>query len=169
MKTHEEKLKHIKPLKFLPLIIVLVITFLTAASCSSDNDDYEGAVFDIDKTALTFLTDLKFGDELVLIEDETVQLKYNFGGDKTVVYAGSGATPEIIIAVKCSTRDAALDVFAKIDGFIGEQKNIFDDYNTSERPKLDEAVYDVYGSYVFCVVSADTAQSVEAIIKSNAN
>ena len=148
--------------------VILLIAVLAAAwlsSCGSSNDDYEGVVFDIQKTAVKLIGDLSFGDELVPLDEEAVSIKYNFGGAKTVVYAGSGATPEIVIAVECLSRESAEDVYEKIDAFIQEQKKLFDGYNVNERPKLNEALYDIFGNYVFCVVSADSAKNAEAIIK----
>ena len=151
--------------KITAVILLLAIAAVTSASCGSGNDDYEGAVFDIDKVAVKLLLDLQFGDELVALDREAADLKYNFGGTKSVIYAGSGATPEIVIAVQCPSRTSAEEVFKKIDAYITEQKKLFDDYNVNERPKLDKAFYDIFGNYVFCVVSASGGEAAEKIVK----
>lgn len=135
-------------------------------SCSSKTEKSDNVSFDIEQLALKLSTDVPFDDELIKLQDDAVSLVYNFGGSSTIVYAGSGATPEIVIIVECTDSSEADNAVAKIKTYIDDQITLFTDYNPSQLPKLETAVCGAYGRYAICAVSPDSA-AVQTVIESS--
>lgn len=153
-------------MKKLIIILALIITMSVIVSCGSETEKSEHIFFDIEQLALKLSTDVPFDDELIRLQDDAVSLVYNFGGNSTVVYAGSGATPEIIIIVECTDSTEAESAAAKIKTYIDDQITLFTDYNPSQVPKLETAVCSAYGRYAICAVSDDSA-AVQIVIESS--
>ncbi|MDD4772617.1 MAG: DUF4358 domain-containing protein [Eubacteriales bacterium] len=141
------------------LIITVIMILCALLSCGGEAAENENVVIDIERLALELSAGLPFDDELIRLDDQAVALKYAFGGDSAVVYAGSGATPEIVIAVQCSDPEAAADAVFKIDAFIKEQIILFTDYNSSQLPKLKTAYLNRHGRYAVCAVSSDSSDA----------
>ncbi len=147
------------------LILILIIIATVGISCAPKKGKYDGVSFDIEQLASNLAESVPFDDELQRIEDEAVSLAYNFGGIRSVVYAGSGATPEIIIIVECSGSGEAETAAGKIRDYLGSQSALFADYNPSQLPKIEDALCGVYGRWVICTVSAGNS-AAEAVIDS---
>lgn len=140
-------------------VIILFIVLSTVLSCGGETAENENITIDIEQLAHKLSVDLPFEDELIRLDDEAVSLKYTFGGESAVVFAGSGATPEIIIAVQCSDPEAATDAVSRIDAYIKEQIILFTDYNSSQMPKLKAAYLGRHGRYAVCAVSSDSSDA----------
>lgn len=135
-------------------------------SCGSETEKSDNVSFDLEQLALKISTDVPFDDELIRLQDDAAALVYKFGGNSTVVYAGSGATPEIIIVVECTDSSEADSAADKMKVYIDEQITLFADYNPSQLPKLESAVCGVYGRYAICAVSDDST-TVQSVIESS--
>lgn len=147
----------------LTLILTVIIIAATIISCSEKTAEYVNVTFDTEQLAVKLCSDVPFEDELMRLGDDVVGLKYNFGSDSAVVYAGSGATPEIIIIAKCADAEAAEAAVLKIKDYIDDQITLFTDYNSSQLPKLESAFCRAYGCYAICVVSGDSAAAQSTI------
>jgi len=145
-------------------IWIVIYVFLFICSCSPA-DKYADAELDTEVLVSAMQNGLFFDDELVRLDDELVAQKYNFGGNKTVILAGSGATAEEIIIVEYSDAPSAKNGLEKLNSHLSEQKNLFKNYNASEMPKLESALCRTYGRFVIYCVSSDTA-AAENIIDS---
>ncbi|MHB1150885.1 MAG: DUF4358 domain-containing protein [Eubacteriales bacterium] len=150
------------------LILILSFIIITSliVSCGNEIKTSEHVTFDTEQLALKLSTDVTFDDELIRLQEDAVSLVYNFGGSSTVVYAGSGATPEIIIIVECTDSGEADNAVAKIKTYIDDQIKLFADYNPSQLPKLETAVCSAYGRYAICAVSPDST-AVQSVIESS--
>lgn len=153
-------------MRILILILSFIIITSVIVSCGSDIKTSEHVSFDTELLALKLSTNVPFDDELIRLQEDAVSLVYNFGGSSTVVYAGSGATPEIIIIVEYIDSSEADNAVAKIKTYINDQIKLFADYNPSQLPKLESAVCSAYGRYVICAVSPDSA-AVQTVIESS--
>lgn len=151
----------------LTFVLTVIIITATLISCTEKTAKYVNVTFDTEKLALKLCLNVPFDDELMRLEDDAVSLTYNFGTDSTVVYAGSGATPEIIIIVKCADAGTADAAVIKIKDYIGNQIKLFTDYNASQLPKLESAFCRAYGYYAVCVVSSDSV-AAQTIIEAAA-
>lgn len=151
-------------MKKLIIISVFIIIISFIVSCSGETEKSDNVSFDIEQLALKLSMDVPFDDELIRLQDDAAALVYNFGGKSTVVYAGSGATPEIIIIVECTDSSEADIAAAKIKTYIDDQITLFTDYNPSQLPKLESAVCGTYGRYAICTVSSDSA-AVQTVIE----
>lgn len=154
----------------LTFVLTVIIIAATIISCTEKTAKYVNVTFDTENLALKLSQNVPFDDELMRLKDDAVSLTYNFGGESTVVYAGSGATPEIIIIVKCAGADTADAAVIKIKDYISNQITLFTDYNSSQLPKLESAFCRAYGSYAICVVSSDStvAQTIFEAAAQNA-
>jgi hypothetical protein len=141
-------------------IFTILIIAAASASCAENKSDI---AFDTVQLAEKLSKELMFDDELIRLSDDVVSFKYNFGGGSTIVYAGSGATPEIIIITECSEPDAAEKAAAEIKGYIKDQIDLFSDYNASQLPKLETAFCRTYGNYAICVIAKDSAAAQDII------
>lgn len=148
-------------------ILILILIASAGISCTPEKGKYDGVSFDIEQLALNLAESVPFDDELQRIEDEAISLAYNFGGVRSVVYAGSGATPEIIIIVECSESREAETAAGKIRDYLDSQADLFADYNPSQLPKIEDALCGVYGRWAICTVSAGSS-AAEAVIDSSA-
>lgn len=137
----------------LAVIMLFIAAFTFSCGGKSEAADY---TFDIQRLALMLTADIPFDDELIRLEDDAVSLMYNFGGINTVVYAGSGATPEVIIITECGDGEAD-EAVGKMKKYIADQITLFTDYNASQLPKLQTAVCEAFGRYAICVVGPDSA------------
>lgn len=153
-------------MKKLFLISAFIIIMSVIISCSGETEISENISFDIEQLALKLSTDIPFDDELIRLQDDAAALIYNFGGKSTVVYTGSGATPEIIIIVECKDSIEADNAAVKIKTYIDDQITLFTDYNPSQLPKLESAVCSAYGRYAVCAVSPDSA-AAQTVIESS--
>jgi hypothetical protein len=149
------------------IILTAVIIAATLISCAEKTAEYVNVTFDIEQLALKLSLDVAFDDELIRLKDDAVSLAYDFGGESTVVYAGSGATPEIIIITKCDDAATADAAVLKIKDYINNQIKLFTDYDASQLPKLESAFCSAYGSYAVCVVSGDNT-AAQTIIEAAA-
>lgn len=91
---------------------------------------------------------LKIDSSLVAVEDSRPQ----------IAFANSAATPEMIIIIKANSEADArtLDDGAVAD-WIKYYRDGYSDYGPEQVPKIDSAVHELHGKYIFVVISADNA------------
>lgn len=150
---------------YMKKFILIVLPLILAAAfmgCEKAPDD-SNLTLDISAAASYLRENLMFDDAVEKLDESIVSAVYNFGGIKTVVYAGSGAAAEEIIVIEAENPEAAKSISegAVISHWktrVGE----FKEYNVSEQPKLEAKVIVVRGKYiVYCVcVNYDEAEDI---------
>lgn len=143
-------------------ITALVLAALTAlcllVSCGAKN--YDGISFDIKALGEHIAANGTFEDELI----QSDYLSFAFSeGSEFVSWFGTGATPEEIIVVDAKSADGAASALAVLNEHLADQKVTFTDYNSWEKPKLNDALVMTAGNYAVYAVSADNAALEEIV------
>lgn len=151
------ELKKTGVVKALTVAICILSAALLICGC---NGGYENVVIDVEKVASEINANAEFDDTLVKLSDDVVRVKYPslIDSEKTVIYAGSGATAEEIIILELSDAKSANVCSEKLKTHNSEMRKTFTDYNSSELPKIDSAVNVVRGKYVIYCVSCDASK-----------
>ena len=160
------------------LCIILAAMTVTCACASCGGDDKEGGsndnaasqtqteTVDVAAKADQIKSDITFEDELVEFDSGKIEKILGVSPDayKTAkVYVSStGATPEEIACFEAKP-GMADTIKASLTTRLGNQKNTFVDYKPEQAPKLDDAVLESNGDYVYFVVSGDSAKVKEII------
>lgn len=84
--------------------------------------------------------------------------------EEYVLYTGTGATAEEIFLIKAAPGGAAELEYACLQR-IEDQKKSFENYVPAEVAKLDGAILETAGDYVFFIVAADT-ETVRSVMDS---
>lgn len=97
---------------------------------------------------------LKIDGSLVAVEDSNPQ----------IAFANSAATPEMILIIKANS---AADAKALNDGAVADwikyYHDGYSDYGPDQVPKIDSAVHELRGEYIFLVISADNAAAAKTL------
>ena len=160
--------KSVKIISFVLALLTLSFVFVSCSSGESgakNTESQKEVVFDLSALG-SALAKVKYEDEMAEITDDAVISAIYpevTGAVKTVIYGGSGATPEEIILCEFESADAANTAKARFEKHLEDKKGIFDTYNAEYRPLLDKAVLEVVGKYVLYSVSADADAARAAI------
>jgi len=147
-----------KKLRITALILTAFIMLTALVSCGAKN--YDGISFDIKALGEHIAANGSFEDELI----QTDFLSFAFSEDSEFVsWFGTGATPEEIIVVDAKSADGAASALAVLNEHLAAQKVTFTNYNSWEKPKLNDAVVMTAGNYAVYAVSADNAALEEII------
>ncbi len=122
---------------------------------------------DIAATADALLTDVEFVDEMSVIDqiDFFVAL-FSIEADdvqEQKTYTSTGATAEMLSAVKCKDADAAKRVKEAFEAYTKDLSGQYADYKPEECEKLDNPVIKVYDEYVIICVSDDNDTATKTI------
>lgn len=145
------------------LFILIAAAFILAGCAETGETDYSALSLDAGTAAETISSGLVFDDTLARISDERASQLYPFGAESLAAYAGSGATAEVVIVAQYSDPAAATAALTMYDSYLSDQKTLFTDYNASELPKLESAVCETKGCYVFCIVNSDATAAQNLI------
>lgn len=149
-------------------LIVLLALCLMVMAFTACAPKVETAEYEIDKLAAKIKDSGAFSDMLSPIDDSIVPTLYGiFASDveDVVVLCSTGATTEEIGIFKCIDNEAAERVVSAAEKRIISQKNLYESYAPAEPPKLDEAIVKTDGTYVFYIVSVDSAK-VQSVLDS---
>jgi len=149
-----------KTLKTIALAIIALTMLTLLASCGGDK--YDGISLDIAAFGTHIYENAKFDDELMQMPDGSLATVVPLGSSAaaSVYFRGTGATPEEIIIIEASDKEAALGA---LEDRLASQKTTYTKYNADQKPKLNDAVVMTAGNYAIYVVSADNA-GAEAVV-----
>lgn len=158
--------------KRLTLIILSACLMVGVFSGCTDNSKEPSSSpelkeYDLEKLAMEIYETNTFSDILDMVSAEAALGLYNIESDDledSYVMCSTGATTEEIGLFKCVDEDAATKVQAKAKDRIESQKTAYESYAPEEIPKLDDAIVETRGVYVFYVVSTDSSK-IEDILK----
>ncbi len=149
--------------KTVSLIIMFALALTLLFSCGKAEESIAVYEFDIDALAGSIASSVSFDDSLVRLSGESAEMRYVFGYDRIAAYAGSGATAEVVIVCEFADNEAAEKGMSNIRAYLDAQHTMFEDYNVSELPKLENAMLQRYGRYTVCVVAPDTSAAYDAV------
>ncbi|NCC66696.1 MAG: DUF4358 domain-containing protein [Clostridia bacterium] len=116
----------------------------------------EDAACDFDSLASDLCASDAFSDILSPVSDEIARGLYGYEAEDVLdctVMCSTGATSEEIGLFRCADEEAAIRVAAAAESRALAQKSAYESYAPDEIPKLDDAVIESKGEYVFFVVS----------------
>lgn len=164
------------------LCIILAAAAVTCgcASCGGDTADNNGGdtaqtqtkdgaadeTVDVAAKADQIKSDISFEDDLVEFDSAKIEKILGVAPaaykSAKVYVSSTGATPEEIACFEAN-EGMADAIKGSLTTRLGNQKNTFTDYKPEQAPKLDDAVLEVKGNYVYFVVSGDSAKAKEII------
>ncbi len=160
--------------RLLSLLACIVMSMMLFVACNDkesekeDNKNESTEVnIDIEATADSLLNNVGFVDEMTAIESIDFFAAL-FSIDKEDVkeqksYTSTGATAEMISAVKCTDADAAKRVKEAFEAYTKDLSGQYADYKPEECEKLDNPVIKVYNEYVIVCVSDNNDKAVKKI------
>lgn len=153
----------------------VVLAMMLCVACSGKEKEKEegkqnenkAVTIDVAATADALLKDVKFIDEMTAIESVDF-FSALFSVEKADVaeqksYTSTGATAELISAVKCKDADAAKRVKEAFEAYTKDLSGQYADYKPEECTKLDNPVIKVYNEYVIVCVSDDNSTATKTI------
>ncbi len=166
--------------RLVSMLVCVMLAMMLCVACGnketedetkSDNNN-KSVTIDVAATADKLLSDVKFVDTMTAVESvdffsalfsiETADVK------EQKSYTSTGATAELISAVKCTDEAAAKRVKAAFEAYTKDLSSQYADYKPEECTKLDNPVIKVYNEYVIICVSDDNdtaAKTIEGQVK----
>ena len=160
------------------ICLVAAVGLLLVCGCSSEvstggnqdgadaDDSTVNTDVDIDEAATKMLDELTFEDTLSELADDTALAYYGIEADDvadSVVMVSTGATAEEIAIFEATDSSTAEEIKEACEARKEKQITSYNDYKPSEVNRLEDAIIDVYGSYVvYCVVD-DTDKAEEIL------
>jgi hypothetical protein len=150
--------------KVVSIVFAILAAVILLSACNGDDST---VVINLAKITEEIAINVKYDDQLVLLNPSNIAQRYNFGKDvkSIIVYAGSGATAEEIIAIETENPQQAKAVVEDLKTYLNDMKANFKDYNPPEMKKLNDPVLMNIGKYAIYCVSPDP-DSVRNIIDS---
>lgn len=144
-------------------LLLLAVCFIMAlsAGCSSHEK-----VYDVNLLADSLEDSGAFSDILSEVDIKIAAALYGFDEAdvaESKLLCSTGATTEEIGIFKCVDKAAAARVLAFAQKRVESQRTAYESYAPAEMPKLDEAIVEQKGVYVFYIVSNDAEVAVGAI------
>lgn len=149
----------------LSAVLAVCLIFASFVGCGQKAKTVD---YDLEALASKLLDDGGFSDLLAPITKDIAASFYSFDDaevSECVIYCSTGATTEEIALFKCDNEDAAAKLKANAEKRVETQKTIYESYAPAEPPKLDEAIVEQNGLYVFYIVSADSGMA-QAVLDS---
>lgn len=150
-------------MKKIAIALLAAVLALCLTACGGGDSQKD---IDLDALAADILDSGAFSDLLSQPAGGVPAKIYGFEeGDvsQCVMYYGTGATAEEIFLAKAADSAAASRLAESCRKRVSDQKAAFENYVPAEIPKLDSAVLETSGDYVFLVVSGDS-QAVRAVM-----
>jgi hypothetical protein len=146
--------------KISAILLCLCLT-VALAGCSAHGENgkpacSDAAACDLDSLASDLCAVDAFSDILSPVSDEIARGLYGYEAEDVLdcsVMCSTGATSEEIGLFRCADEEAAIRVAAAAESRALAQKSAYESYAPDEIPKLDDAVIESKGEYVFFVVS----------------
>ena len=156
------------------LMACIVLAMMLFVACSDKEskkekkkDENTAVTIDVAATADSLLDNVAFVDDMTAIESIDFFAAL-FSIEKEDVkeqksYTSTGATAEMISAVKCTDANAAKRVKEAFEAYTKDLSGQYADYKPEECEKLDNPVIKVYNEYVIICVSDDNDTATKKI------
>ena len=156
------------------LMACIVLAMMLFVACSDKESEKEKkkdentvVTIDVAATADSLLDNVAFVDDMTAIESIDFFAAL-FSIEKEDVkeqksYTSTGATAEMISAVKCTDANAAKRVKEAFEAYTKDLSGQYADYKPEECEKLDNPVIKVYNEYVIICVSDDNDTATKKI------
>ncbi len=160
--------------KIFSLITCVMLAMMLCVACGDKESEKEESKkdntvvnIDVAATADSLLDNIAFVDEMTAIESVDFFAAL-FSIEKEDVkeqksYTSTGATAEMVSAVKCKDAEAAKRVKAAFEAYTKDLSGQYADYKPEECEKLDNPVIKVYNEYVIICVSDENDKAVKKI------
>lgn len=134
-----------------------MLAVLTFSACSAEDTQ-----INIQELTDDLINNVKFEDEMTLIDEKTVESLYNINyAVSQVVYISSGATAEEVAVFELKDVKDASKALDAARQRIEVLKQGFETYIPEEIPKLDNAIVKKAGRYVIvCISNSDEADEI---------
>ena len=162
--------------RIISLIACLCLTMMLFVACGDkeketekkeENKENKKVTMDVAATADTLLDKVKFVDKMSPIDQiDFFAALFSIEADdvkEQKSYTSTGATAEMISAVKCKDADAAKRVKEAFEAYTKDLSSQYADYKPEECDKLDNPVIMVYDEYVIICVSDDNDTATKTI------
>lgn len=147
--------------KILALFIFAAVIAAGFSGCAKSESD---STIDIAELGRVLTENIKFEDELNIIDDSTAGKLYNIDDfTKSQVYVSSGATAEEIGIFEFDSAQKSKYGFDMAKNRIEEQKAAFELYVPQEVMRLKDAIVKRWGRYVIICVCDDSAAAEKII------
>ncbi|MBR4295231.1 MAG: DUF4358 domain-containing protein [Clostridia bacterium] len=146
---------------FIVFSVVLTLSFFGCAE--ADNKVYD---IDISKMAADISAEFDASVELTRLTEQSVNDRYGLKGLFSEIYAEASVaiSADEFVVIKAIDEESAKQAYDMLDKYRKERADLFRTYAPDESPKLEKALLDRAGEYVFFVACEDTS-SAEKIWK----
>ena len=164
--------------KLIAILACVMMSMMMLVACGKDTDSNtnkesnkedsnKNVTIDVVATADALIKDIKFVDQMSPI-DNIDFFAALFSIDAADVkeqktYTSTGATAEMLSAVKCTDAAAAEKVKGIFEAYTKDLSSQYADYKPEECEKLDNPVIKVYNEYVIICVSDDNDTATKTI------
>lgn len=155
------------------IIALLLIAAIAASLIACGKKDEPAKDYDVNAVAEKLHSEVPFEDPyLALVANREFALTtYNIdpalvaeeNGEKACAIFVSGAYPEMIVAIKAVDEAAAAKVMESVKALIETYIKNYTTYTPEQVVKLETAVTETRGAYVFAVVSNDNAAAAASL------
>lgn len=150
-------------------IIMLLVILGSLFACSGKSNP----VVNVDETFNALMEKCEFDEPLVAHEDRAFAmqlLKIDSSlvavedSKPQIAFANSAATPEMILIIKANSEaDARTLNDGAVADWIKYYHDGYSDYGPDQVPKIDSAVHELRGEYIFLVISADNTAAARTL------
>lgn len=146
--------------RFMSLLLA-ALTVFTLAACGSKSS----ATVDAAGLAKALAERVTFDSEMKEISADELSFYLELPEKcDTGAYMSSGATSEEIFVVECYDKTSAAALKVSIQSYLDTQKQEAERYQPDEVSRLDNAIFETYGTCVILCVTSDT-DTASAVIK----
>lgn len=144
-------------MKKLTVIILAVVMMVTVTACSSEPKNP-----DVNDIMSKVRSEIEFPD-MADIDIKDISLHYTIDKDQVeqmvCVLAGSGVTADEVLILKMKDGFKADEVKKSLETRKKLQSDLFEPYNPDEMPKINSAVTEISGNYVFFAITNDNSKA----------
>jgi len=149
----------------LALVLAFALSTLLLCACSKEKVDYSNVNLDVTTVKSDILKTDDF-PEMIDATPDNISLMYDLDATKfegySVIYAGSGGYADEIAIIKLKSSDEVTKVTKVMKDRVTSRANVFKGYAPLEFEKLNKAVVEAKGDYVFLAV-CDNPKKAEKV------
>lgn len=162
--------------RLIAVLACVIMSMMMLVACSKDNEndakkeegnEKKNVTIDVVATADALIKDIKFVDQMSPIDNvDFFSALFNIDAKdvkEQKTYTSTGATAEMLSAVKCTDEEAAKRVKEKFETYTKDLSSQYADYKPEECDKLDNPVIKVYNEYVIICVSDENDTATKTI------
>lgn len=139
-------------------LLLAVMTVFTLAACGTKD-----TTVNAQGLAQALLEKTSFDAELTAVPNEELGYYFQLPAKcDAAAYMSSGSTAEEIFVIECYDGTSAAALRTSMQAFLDSQKTEMERYLPAEADRINEAIFETYGTcVVLCVTSdTDTARSI---------